>query len=426
MKYSNTLEFALEMDQKDPLREMKAQFLNPKTPEGNDCIYFCGNSLGLQPRSTRSFVERIMKDWETRAVEGHFEGDEPWVPYHERLAPAMSRIVGAKEEEVILMNSLTVNLHLMMVSFYRPVPGRSKILIEKNAFPSDQYAVKSQIEFHGFDVEDSLLELEPREGETLLRTEDILKRIEKEGDEIALIMMGGLNYYTGQVYDMKQITEAGHARGCIVGFDLAHAVGNAFLSLHNWDVDFAVWCTYKYLNSGPGGIAGAYVHERHHQDESLPRFAGWWGHDKENRFLMDENFVPIPTAEGWALSCGPILLEASFRASLEMFDEVGMKALRHKSELLTGYLEFLIGRIQTDKIEIITPSDPAQRGCQLSVRVIGSDKSLFHAIHDKGVITDWREPDVIRVAPTPMYNSFEEVFRFVAILKDCLHLVGQG
>jgi kynureninase len=422
MKYSNTLEFALEMDRKDPLREMKAQFLNPKTPQGKDCIYFCGNSLGLQPRSARSWVERIMKDWETRAVEGHFEGDEPWVPYHERLAPAMSRIVGAKEEEVILMNSLTVNLHLMMVSFYRPVPGRSKILIEKNAFPSDQYAVKSQIEFHGFDVEDNLLELEPRVGETLLRTEDIVKRIEKEGEEIALIMMGGLNYYTGQVYDMKQITKAGHARGCTVGFDLAHAVGNAPLSLHDWDVDFAVWCTYKYLNSGPGGIAGAYVHERHHQDERLPRFAGWWGHDKEKRFLMDENFVPIPTAEGWQLSCGPILLEASFRASLEMFDEVGMKELRRKSELLTGYLEFLIGRIQTDKIEIITPSDPAQRGCQLSVRVIGSDKSLFHAIHDKGVITDWREPDVIRVAPTPMYNSFEEVFRFVAILKDCLSI----
>ncbi len=423
MKYSNTLEFALEMDGKDPLRDRKKQFLNPKTTDGKDCIYFCGNSLGLQPRSARSLVERIMKDWETRAVEGHFEGDEPWVPYHERLAPAMSRIVGAKEEEVILMNSLTVNLHLMMVSFYRPVPGRSKILIEKNAFPSDQYAVKSQIEFHGFDVEDSLLELEPRPGETLLRTEDIVKTIEREGEEIALIMMGGLNYYTGQVYDMKRITKAGHSKGCTVGFDLAHAVGNAPLNLHDWDVDFAVWCTYKYLNSGPGGIAGAFVHERHHKDENLPRFAGWWGHDKENRFLMDENFVPIPTAEGWQLSCGPILLEASFRASLEMFDEVGMEELRRKSELLTGYLEFLIGRIQSDKIEIITPSDPAERGCQLSVRVIGSDKSLFHALHDKGIITDWREPDVIRVAPTPMYNSFEEVFRFVAILKDCLNLV---
>ncbi|MGA9269645.1 MAG: kynureninase [Lutimonas sp.] len=423
MKYSNTLEFALEMDGKDPLRDRKKQFLNPKTTDGKDCIYFCGNSLGLQPRSARSLVERIMKDWETRAVEGHFEGDEPWVPYHERLAPAMSRIVGAKEEEVILMNSLTVNLHLMMVSFYRPVPGRSKILIEKNAFPSDQYAVKSQIEFHGFDVEDNLLELEPRPGETLLRTEDIVKTIERKGEEIALIMMGGLNYYTGQVYDMKRITKAGHSKGCTVGFDLAHAVGNAPLNLHDWDVDFAVWCTYKYLNSGPGGIAGAFVHERHHKDENLPRFAGWWGHDKENRFLMDENFVPIPTAEGWQLSCGPILLEASFRASLEMFDEVGMEELRRKSELLTGYLEFLIGRIQSDKIEIITPSDPAERGCQLSVRVIGSDKSLFHALHDKGIITDWREPDVIRVAPTPMYNSFEEVFRFVAILKDCLNLV---
>ena len=420
MKFSNTLKFALEMDAGDPLADLKNQFLNPKTPEGKDCIYFCGNSLGLQPRSARSWVESIMKDWETRAVEGHFTGDEPWVPYHERLASPMAAIVGAGEEEVILMNSLTVNLHLMMVSFYRPISGRSKILIEKNAFPSDQYAVKSQIEFHGYDVKDNLLELEPRPGETLLRTEDIVSRLQLEGEEIALVMMGGLNYYTGQVYDMKKITKAAHSMGCAVGFDLAHAVGNTPLELHDWDVDFAVWCTYKYLNSGPGGIAGAFIHERHHRNGNIPRFAGWWGHDKENRFLMDENFVPIPTAEGWQLSCGPILLEASLRASLEIFDQVGMQSLRRKSELLTGYLEFLIGRIQTDKIEIITPTDPAQRGCQLSVRVIGSDKSLFQALHDKGVITDWREPDVIRVAPTPLYNSFEEVFRFVALLKDCL------
>ncbi len=420
MKYSNSLEFALEMDAKDPLRERKKQFYNPKTPEGKDCIYFCGNSLGLQPRTARDQVERIMKDWETQAVEGHFKGPEPWVPYHERLSPAMARIVGAKEEEVILMNSLTVNLHLMMVTFYRPTRERHKILIEKNAFPSDQYAVKSQIEFHGFDVTESLLELEPRPGETLLKTEDILRTIEREGEAIALVMMGGLNYYTGQVYDMRRIAKVARSKGCTVGFDLAHAVGNAPLKLHDWDVDFAVWCTYKYLNSGPGGIAGAYVHERHHRDDTLPRFAGWWGHDKEQRFLMDEHFIPIPTAEGWQLSCGPILLEASFRASLEIFDEVGMEALRKKSELLTGYLEFLIGRIDSNKIEIITPTEPAWRGCQLSVRVIGSDKSLFHALHNRGIITDWREPDVIRVAPTPMYNSFEEVFRFVAILKDCL------
>ena len=420
MEYSNSIEFARELDRRDPLAEFKNFFYHPKTTEGKDCIYFCGNSLGLQPTSARTRVERIMKDWETLAVEGHFTGDEPWVPYHERLAPAMARIVGAREEEVVLMNSLTVNLHLMMVSFYRPVARRHKILIEKNAFPSDQYAVKSQIEFHGLNVEDSLIEMTPRAGETLLRTEDIVRKIEQEGEQIALVMMGGLNYYTGQVYDMEKITAAARKMGCSVGFDLAHAVGNVPLKLHEWDMDFAVWCTYKYLNSGPGGIAGAFIHERHHKNEHLNRFAGWWGHDKESRFLMDDDFVPIPTAEGWQLSCGPILLEASLRASLEIFDEVGMKALRAKSELLTGFLEYLIGQIDTDKIDIITPSDPAQRGCQLSVRVIGSDKSLFQSLHQKGIITDWREPDVIRVSPTPMYNSFEEVFRFVEILKESL------
>ena len=420
MEYLNSLDFAKELDRKDPLRDYKRRFHHPRTPEGEDCIYFCGNSLGLQPISARSRVERIMKDWETRAVEGHFEGEEPWVPYHELLAPAMSRIVGAREEEVVLMNSLTVNLHLMMVTFYRPVAGRHKILIEKNAFPSDQYAVKSQIRFHGFEVEDSLIEIGPREGESTLRTADILQKIEEEGDRIALVMMGGLNYYTGQVYDMRRIAAAGREKGCMVGFDLAHAVGNVPLELHDWDLDFAVWCTYKYLNSGPGGIAGAFVHERHHRNGELPRFAGWWGHDKEERFLMDEHFVPIPTAEGWQLSCGPILLEASLRSSLEIFDEVGMKALRKKSEALTGFLEFLISGINTDKIDIITPSDPSHRGCQLSVRVIGSDKGLFHALRDRGVITDWREPDVIRVSLTPMYNSFEEVYRFVDLLKQCL------
>ncbi len=420
MEYLNSIEFARELDRRDPLRDYKKRFHHPRTPEGEDCIYFCGNSLGLQPVSARAWVERIMKDWETRAVEGHFEGEEPWVPYHELLAPAMSRIVGAKEEEVVLMNSLTVNLHLMMVSFYRPVTGRHKILIEKNAFPSDQYAVKSQIRFHGFEVEDSLIEMGPRIGESTLRTEDVLQKIEEEGDQIALVMMGGLNYYTGQVYDMKRIAAAARERGCLVGFDLAHAVGNVLLELHDWEVDFAVWCTYKYLNSGPGGIAGAFVHERHHRNGLLPRFEGWWGHDKQDRFLMEENFVPIPTAEGWQLSCGPILLEASLRASLEIFDEAGMAALRRKSEALTGFLEFLVSQVDTDKIDIITPSDPDWRGCQLSVRVIGSDKSLFHALREKGIITDWREPDVIRVSPTPLYNSFEEVFRFVELLKECL------
>jgi len=420
MKYIASRDFAKELDRSDPIKDMKSKFYFPKDKNGDDCIYFCGNSLGLQPKSSRAAVERIMKDWESRGVEGHFEGDEPWVPYHERLTPSMAKIVGAKEEEVILMNSLTVNLHLMMVSFYRPEPNRHKILIEKNAFPSDQYAVKSQIEFHGLSVEDSLVELSPRPGESLLRTEDILERLEKEGESIALVMMGGLNYYTGQVYDMKSITAKAHMKGCLVGFDLAHAVGNAKLNLHDWNVDFAVWCTYKYVNSGPGGIAGAYVHESFHNSKEIPRFAGWWGHDKESRFLMDENFVPIETAEGWQLSCGPILLEASLRSSLELFDEVGIDALINKSKKLTGFLEFLIDQIGSDQIEIITPSDPDQRGCQLSIRVLGSEKSLFYRLRDNGIITDWREPDVIRVAPTPLYNSFEEVFRFVEILQKSL------
>ena len=420
MEYSISGDFAREMDDKDPLREWKKSFYHPRTADGSDCIYFCGNSLGLQPVSARESVERVMHQWETLGVEGHFHGEEPWVPYHEQLAPAMARIVGAGEHEVVLMNSLTVNLHLMLVSFYRPIPGRSRILIEKNAFPSDQYAVKSQIRFHGFSAVDSLLEISPRRGEKQIRTEDILRTIQDQGDGIALVMMGGLNYYTGQVYDMKRISEAARAKGCLVGFDLAHAVGNVKLALHDWGMDFAVWCTYKYLNSGPGGIAGAFVHERHHKEGALPRFAGWWGHDKKTRFLMDDRFVPIPTAEGWQLSCGPILLEASLRASLEIFDRVGMENLVEKSRKLTGYLEYLIGKIKTDKIEIITPANPDQRGCQLSVRVRGSDKGLFNRLRERGVITDWREPDVIRVAPTPLYNSFEEVYRFVNILREVL------
>jgi len=420
MNYSNTVDFAREMDKNDPLKEWKKSFYHPRTEAGADCIYFCGNSLGLQPKTARENVERVMRDWETLGVEGHFHGEEPWVPYHERLAPAMAKIVGAREDEVVLMNSLTVNLHLMLVSFYRPEPGRSKILIEKNAFPSDQYAVKSQIQFHGYSVEDSMLEMSPRPGENTIRTEDILRTLGDQGESIALVMMGGLNYYTGQVYDMKRISAAAREKGCLVGFDLAHAAGNVELALHDWGMDFAVWCTYKYLNSGPGGIAGAFVHKRHHTAEKMPRFAGWWGHDKKTRFLMDDRFVPIPTAEGWQLSCGPILLEASLRASLEIFEQAGMERLVQKSRKLTGYLEYLIGQIETDEIEIITPAEPEQRGCQLSMRVRGSDKGLFNRLRERGVITDWREPDVIRVSPAPLYNSFEEVYRFVEILKEVL------
>ncbi|MEL4456221.1 kynureninase [Lutimonas vermicola] len=422
MEYLNTEEFALMMDNSDPLKKYRNEFYFPKHSNGEEALYLCGNSLGLQPKSARDYIEAVLDDWRNLGVKGHFEGAHPFTTYHESLGEQMARIVGAKKEEVVAMNSLTVNLHLMMVSFYRPEKDRFKILIEKNAFPSDQYAVKSQLEFHGYDPQTALLELEPRAGEDILRTEDILELIKNKGKEIALIMIGGLNYYTGQAFEMEKITQAGHHMGCTVGFDLAHGAGNLNLSLHDWGVDFAVWCTYKYMNSGPGGIAGCFVHERHIKRKDLPRFAGWWGHDKATRFLMDDTFVPIEGAEGWQMSNETVLSMAALKASLEIFEEVGMKALVGKSRLLTGYLEFLINSLGSERIQIITPKQPDARGAQLSIRVLNSDRSLFRAISDRGVIADWREPDVIRIAPAPLYNSYKDVFDFVQILKKELGL----
>lgn len=418
MEYQNTEEFALQMDREDPLREYRSRFYFPKHTNGQEAVYLCGNSLGLQPKSAKSHIEAVLDDWRELGVKGHFEGANPFTTYHEVLGEQMARIVGAKKEEVVAMNSLTVNLHLMMVSFYRPEKKRFKILIEKNAFPSDQYAVKSQLEFHGYDPRIGLIEIEPLEGEDILRTEDILDLIKREGNEIALIMLGGLNYYTGQAYDMESISRAGHEMGCQVGFDLAHGAGNLKLDLHNWDVDFAVWCTYKYMNSGPGGLAGCFVHSRHISKRDLPRFAGWWGHNKATRFLMDDTFDPIEGAEGWQMSNETVLSMAALKASLEIFEEVGMDNLVEKSRKLTGYLEFLIDELKSERIQVITPRDPIARGAQLSIRVLKSDKSLFRAISDKGVIADWREPDVIRIAPTPMYNSYHDVYRFVEILRE--------
>jgi kynureninase len=422
MKYLNTEEFALMMDNSDPLKKYRNEFYFPKHSNGEEALYLCGNSLGLQPKSARGCIEAVLDDWRNLGVKGHFEGAHPFTTYHESLGEQMARIVGAKKEEVVAMNSLTVNLHLMMVSFYRPEKDRFKILIEKNAFPSDQYAVKSQLEFHGYDPQTALLELEPRAGEDILRTEDILELIKNKGKEIALIMIGGLNYYTGQAFEMEKITQAGHQMGCTVGFDLAHGAGNLNLSLHDWGVDFAVWCTYKYMNSGPGGIAGCFVHERHIKRKDLPRFAGWWGHDKATRFLMDDTFVPIEGAEGWQMSNETVLSMAALKASLEIFEEAGMKALVGKSRLLTGYLEYLINSLGSERIQIITPKQPDARGAQLSIRVLNSDRTLFKAISDRGVIADWREPDVIRIAPTPLYNSYKDVFDFVQILKKELGL----
>ena len=416
MIYKNTANFALSLDAKDELSNYRNEFHIPLQKNGEEHIYMCGNSLGLQPKRTKEYLNQELEDWATFGVEGHFHAKNPWMPYHEFLTESYAKIVGAKPTEVVAMNTLTVNLHLMMVSFYRPTENRHKIIIEGDAFPSDIYAVESQIKHHGLSVETSLIKLRPRDGESAIRTEDIATIIEREGDEIALIMLGGVNYYTGQVFDFEKITKLAHVKGINVGFDLAHAAGNIKLELHKWGVDFAVWCSYKYLNSGPGSVAAAFVHEKHH-NTNLNRFAGWWGHKKEDRFKMPDNFVPITTAEGWQLSNPPILSLAAIRASLSIFDEVGMDKLVRKSKQLTDYLLFLLDSIETDRIDIITPKE---RGCQISIRVKKGNKELFDKITEKGVIADWRDPDVIRVAPVPLYNSFSDVFNFYNILKMAL------
>ena len=411
--YRNDVAFAREMDATDPLRNYRERFHIPKGSNGQDCVYLCGHSLGLQPTTARCYVEQELEDWSALGVEAHFRGKNPWMPYHRLLTEQTSRLMGAKPMEVVVMNSLTVNLHLMMVSFYRPTSRRHKILIEESAFPSDQYAVKSQIRYHGFNPADSLIELKPREGERVLRKEDILELIEREGDLIALIMLGGVNYSSGQFFDLGSITKAGHVKGCVVGFDLAHAAGNLPLKLHEWDVDFAVWCSYKYLNGGPGCIAGCFVHERHAHNADLPRFSGWWGHDQQTRFQMGPEFRPMLGAEGWQLSNPPILSLAALRASMEIFDEVGMPAVREKSLLLTGYLEFLLQQQQSERFSIITPPEPERRGAQLSIRVPNGDRTVCQRLTEEEVLCDWREPDILRVAPVPLYNTFQDVQAFV-------------
>lgn len=420
MEYQEGLAFARYADKNDPLVGFRDKFYLPVQKSGEQYIYMCGNSLGLQPKSTKSYLEQELIDWKNLGVEGHLHAKHPWMPYHEFLTEKMARLVGALPKEVVVMNTLSVNLHLMMVSFYRPTEKRHKVLIESDAFPSDKYAVESQIKFHGFDPEKSLIELAPRDGEELLRVEDIQKVIEEEGDQIALIMIGNTNYYTGQFFDMKKIAEWGHAKGCVVGFDCAHGAGNCLLNLHDSGVDFAVWCTYKYINSGPGSLGGVFIHQRHLDDKELPRFSGWWGHDKETRFKMRDDFNPIPTAEGWQLSNPPILSMAAIMASLDIFDEAGIHNLRAKAIKLTGYMEYLLDQLDNEDIKIITPRDPVQRGSQLSIQVKNADKRLFELITEDGVIADWREPDVIRVAPVALYNSFEDVYNFVEILSKNL------
>ena len=414
------LEYALNRDQIDALRPYREAFHIPKDNKGNDWLYFTGNSLGLQPKTTKAVVEQELKDWANLGVEGHFQAKNPWMPYHEYLTQTMAKIMGAKPIEVVVMNTLTANLHFLMASFYSPTKKRPKILIESDAFPSDRYAVQTQLEFHGYDPKDCLIQWSPRAGETLLHIEDLESLLEKQGAEIALLLIGGVNYYTGQYLDLKKIAELGHAKGCKVGIDLAHGAGNIQPDLHASGVDFAAWCTYKYLNSGPGSLGGVFVHQRYAHDKNLKRFAGWWSQNKTTRFDMRQALDITPGAEGWQLSNPPILSMAAIKASLDLFNEVGMEALREKSIQLTGYLEYLINELNNPDIEIITPKDPNQRGCQLSIRVKNIDKTLHKKLTEKHVITDWREPDVIRCAPVPFYNSFEDVYRMVEILKTLL------
>jgi kynureninase len=397
-----TEEFSRKLDSEDPLRIERESFIFPKDAQGREMLYFCGNSLGLQPKNARLYVEQELEDWARFGVEGHFHARKPWMPYHEFLTESTARLVGARPIEVVVMNTLTVNLHLMLVSFYRPTAERPKILMEAGAFPSDQYAIASQVRFHGYDPKDVVVEVAPRAGESVIREEDLLQAIRREGSSLALVLLGNVNYLTGQRFSIPAVTEAAHSVGAYAGFDLAHGAGNLKLSLHDDGPDFAVWCSYKYLNAGPGALSGCFVHERHAHARDLPRFAGWWGQNKQTRFRMDREFDPIPGAEGWQLSNPPIFQLAALRASMEIFDRVGMNAIRKKSDLLTGYLEsLLLGQ------KILTPRE---RGSQLSVRIRGG-KSLVNVWSQAGVICDFREPDIVRVSPVALYNSFHDVWR---------------
>ena len=423
MIFKNTLDFAQSLDQQDSLYNYRNEFIFPQR-KGENVIYFTGNSLGLQPKSAKKYVEDVMNDWANLAVEGHFYAEKPWWDYHERFANPISKIVGSLPSEITVMNTLTVNLHLLMVSFYRPTKSRFKIICEEKAFPSDQYMFQSQVDFHSksvdFDKNNAIIELKRRDGEHNIRLEDILKKIEEVGEELALVLIGGVNYYTGQVFDMKTITAAAQKQGAVVGWDLAHAVGNIELELHNWNVDFAAWCSYKYMNSGPGNASGCFIHEKHHKNSDLPRFAGWWGHNKERRFKMEQNFDPIQGADGWQISNLPILSLAPYLASVMLFDEVGMKKIIEKRNLITSYLEFILNEINREvkgNFEIITPSNQEERACQLSVFFHGEGRNLFEYLMKSGVVTDWREPNVIRFAPVPLYCSFEDMYKFGQILK---------
>lgn len=423
MNYENTLAFAQQLDENDSLKGFREKFYVPKI-NGSDTIYFTGNSLGLQPKKTKDYVAAELEDWAQLGVEGHVHAKNAWVSYHEAFPKLLSPIIGCLPDEVVAMNQLTVNIHLLMVSFYKPTNQRYKIICEAKAFPSDQYALESQVKFHGFNPIDAIIEVQPRDGEFTIRTEDVIAAIESNKDSLALVLIGGVNYYTGQVFDIQSITNAAHSVGASAGFDLAHAVGNIPMQLHDWEVDFACWCSYKYLNSGPGGVGGIYIHKNHLANKDLNRFAGWWGHDKESRFAMGKDFNPIQTAEGWQLSNAPILSMAAHKAALELFAEAGFDNLVEKSQKLSGYLLFILDEINSSRshkiIEVITPRKQSERGCQVSMLMLDTGKEIFNELKKQGIIADWREPNVIRAAPVPLYNSFEDVWRFGNIISKLI------
>ena len=422
--FQYSLAFAQEMDQKDPFKEFRNRFYFPQL-NGKDAVYFTGNSLGLQPKTTQHYVLNELEDWATFGVEGHFHARMPWFSYQDFLTEQIAALLGAKSEEVVSMNSLTTNLHLLMISFYRPTKERYKIICEYDAFPSDLYAVQTQAAFHGFNPEDAVIYLKPRDGEVTLRDEDVLEAIRSHGSSVATVMLGAVNYYTGQFFDLQAISTVAHQVGATVGFNLAHAAGNVVLKLHDWQVDYACFCSYKYLNAGPGGVSGIFVHEKHCDNPELPRLAGWWGNDPSTRFTMPRTFVPAKGARSWQQSNAPVLSMAALKASLDIFSEAGMmEPLRTKSEKLTGYLEFLIHQLNakrdTPLIKIITPADQERRGCQLSLVFAAKGREIFRELTEKGIIADWREPDVIRVAPVPLYNSFEDCYWFANVLEELL------
>ena len=425
MNFENTLEFAKRLDAEDPLKHFRNKFFIPRHKD-RDKIYFTGNSLGLQPKNSKEYVEQELEDWKTMGGEGHFEARRPWYPYHEIFPQQLSKIIGCLPEEVVVMNSLTVNLHLLLVSFYRPTKERYKIICEYKAFPSDQYAFESQARYHGFDPEDAVIEVKPREGEQVIRHEDIINTIKEQGHSLATVLLSGINYYTGQVFNMKAITEAAHEAGAYAGFDLAHAAGNIGLQLHDWNVDFACWCTYKYLNSGPGSVGGIYIHKDHAANKTIPRFAGWWGYDKTTRFNMEKGFEAMPTAEGWQLSNAPVFSMAVHKAALDIFEEAGMDALVKKGQGLGDYLIFIMDEINKSLpeklIEVITPAN--EKGCQVSMMIEKNGKAIYNYLMQNGVSAGWREPSVLRVAPVPLYNTFEDVWRFGDMVNRLIRLNG--